>query len=80
MQVKADKYNISLFALIEKSRRTVKSHRCVGEQEFKFTVSDDPNDQVSPEDDMLCATYLVRDRVPVDICEQVDTYLGSLGL
>ena len=80
MQVKADKDNVSLFSLIEKSRRIVKSHRCVGEQEFKFTASDDPNDQVSPEDDVLCSTYLVRDRAIVDICERVDQYLYSLTL
>ena len=76
MQVMADKQNVSLFDLIEKSSRNIKSHRCVGEQEFTFTVCDDDNDQVSPEDDELCATYLVSDRPSADIlCEQVNRYL-----
>ena len=75
LQVEADKDNLSLFAFIEKSRRAVKSHRCVGEQQFKFTVSDEAGDHACPEDDELCATYLVTTRLPDDMCEQVNRHL-----
>ena len=75
MQVKADAENMSLFALIEKSRKTLKSHRCAGEQEFKFTVSDEKSDHACPEDDDLCSTYLVTSRVSNDIHEYVNRYL-----
>ena len=70
--------NVTLFALIEKTRRAYKSHRCAGEQEFAFTVHDDDNDQVSPEDDLRCERYLIDPRPHVTIDEQVDRYLHSL--
>ena len=75
MMVAADKENMSLFALIEKSRRTVKSHRCVGEIEFKFTSCDEAGDHACPHDDELCSTYLVTSRLPDSICDQVNRYL-----
>ena len=70
--------NQSLHALIEKSRKTYQSHRCVGEQDHKFCAMDDPQDQVSPQDDELCATYLTRDRPIVSIYDQVNAYLEAL--
>ena len=57
----ADKANATLHGLIEKTRKLFKSHRCVGGQEFSFTVSDDPNDRLTPEDDLLCERYLIDD-------------------
>ena len=74
----ADEHNQSLFGLIEKTRKSYKSHRCVGEQDHKFCAVDDPRDQVAPEDDMLCATYLTRFRPVVSIYEQVNGYLEAL--
>ena len=75
----ADKANATLHALIEKTRKRFKSHRCAGEQEFSFTVSDDPNDQLTPEDDdVLCERYLIDDIPRSSIGDQVSAFLRSL--
>ena len=68
----------TLHSFIETSRRQVKSHRCVGAQQFQFTSVDDTNDQVSPEDDNLCHRYLIDDRQHVPIHRQVLLYLSTL--
>ena len=70
--------NVTLFAFIEKSRRQYKSHRCVGEQEFAFTVNDDDNDQVGQEDDERCERYLIDPAPVIVIDRQVDMYLKTL--
>ena len=72
--------NVTLFAFIERSRRSYKSHRCVGEQEFAFTVNDDDDDQISQEDDLRCERYLIDPRPLVSIDRQVDMYLGFVQL
>ena len=74
----ADKANATLHGLIEKTRKRFKSHRCAGEQEFGFTVSDDPNDQLTPEDDLLCERYLIDDIPHSSIGDQVSVFLRSL--
>ena len=78
LQTVAEASNTTLFALIERTRRQFKSHRCVGEQEFKFTSVDDPDDQLSPEDDLHCERYLIKDRSPFDLGKAISTYLNSL--
>ena len=75
MVVAATAENMTLFVFLEKSRRVVKSHRCVGETEFKFTSCDESSDHACPEDDTLCSTYLVTSRLPDNICQQVNRYL-----
>lgn len=71
--------DVTLFSLIEKTRRAYKSHRCAGEQEFSFTVNDDERDQIAPEDDVNCERYLINPRPLITIDEQVDRYLQSLS-
>ena len=74
----ADSANSTYYKLIEKTRKIFKAHRCAGEQEFKFTTSDDPNDQVTPDDDTLCERYLTTFRGSYSIDDQVTTFLNSL--
>ena len=75
----SDSDNITLFALIEKTRRACKSHRCAGEQEFAFTINDDDDDQVSPEDDVCCERHLIDPRPHMSTDEQVDRHLQSFS-
>lgn len=78
LRVQADESDCSMFALIEKTRREVKAHRCTGEQDLKFILSDNLDGQVLTEDDKLCATYLTTHRPVFDIYDQVNDYLNSL--
>ena len=75
LQASASASGEGVYAFIERSRRKYKSHRCVGEQQFKFTTHDDPNDQVAPQDDERCERYLVRYRTVISIDEQVRKFL-----
>ena len=56
---------VTLYHLIERTRLIFKSHRYTGEQQFDFTTSDDPNDQVTGDDDIRCGRYLIQDRYVV---------------
>ena len=78
LRVQADESNCSMFALIEKTRRKVKSHRCSGEQDMKYILSDDLDSQVLTEDDKLCATYLTAHTTVFNMYDQVHGYLNSL--
>ena len=78
LKVIADEINYSMFSLIEKTRLTVKSHRCSGEQDMKFILQDDLDKQVLTVDDQLCATYLTVHRSVFTIYDQVNGYLSTL--
>ena len=62
LKTAAGKSGVTLYALIEKSRRRYKTHRCVGEQDWSFTTKDVSDDQLSSFDDDHCERYLIDNR------------------